>query len=148
MSRFTPELGQAGFSNTPWQEHECSELAVAALRAIGDEIACVVSNITQEPTETLTSNYGGDPLVTETFIMRPYCWCEGDTHPDGCPPNFEWRDVRISWYKHAGRSPSSNTQLTPDMIAAMLTECLEAARGAEPDSVLNRAKRGRHEQTF
>jgi len=126
-----PELGQLGFSNTPWQKRECSELAVAALRAIGDEIARVVGNITQEPTYPLTDNYGGEPFVTDVFTMRPYCWCDGDTHPDGCPPNFEWGEVRICWYKHARRGPSCNVDLTPDMIAEMLIQCLAATRHAE-----------------
>ena len=131
--RFFPELGQAAFSNTQWQQYECSELAVAALWAIGDEIGRVVGNATQEPTYPPTASYGGEQFVTDVFAMRPYCWCEGDQHPAGCPPNFEWKNVRVCWYKHVGRSPSCNVVLAPDMIAEMLTECLTAIRQAEPD---------------
>jgi hypothetical protein len=130
---FTPELGQLGFSNTPWQEHEVSELAVAALRAIGDEMERVMWNRTQEVYNAPTGNVGGEPFVTSAFTMRAYCWCDGGGHPEGCPPNFEWRDLRICWYKHLGRGTSANADLTPDMIAEMLTDCLASVRGLDVD---------------
>ena len=127
---FTPELGQSAFSNTEWQAFEVSELAVAALRAIGHEIARVTSNATQEVAYSPFDNVG-DTFVTPVFTARSYCWCDGETHPQGCPPNFEWRDVRICWYKHLGRGTSANVDLTPDMVAEMLTDCLAAVRSME-----------------
>lgn len=133
MSDFTPELGQLGFSNTPWQSFECSELAIAVLCAIGDEIERVLWNTTQKEAHSPIGNWGAEPFITDVFTMRTYCWCDGGVHPEGCPPNFEWRDVRICWYKHAGRGTSCNVKLTPDMIAVMLTDCLAAVRAQDVD---------------
>lgn len=129
---YTPELGQAAFSNTEWQEHDVPELAIAALSAIGDEIERVVWNCTQQQFHAPFDNVGGE-FIAPAFTVRAYCWCDGDRHPDGCPPNFEWRDVKICWYKYLGRGTSSNVVLTPDLTAEMLMDCLASVRGMDVD---------------
>lgn len=130
MSQFQPELGQWGFSNTPWGEFEVPDLAHAALNMIRDEISRVDWNETQEINPS-PFEQGGEAYTCSSFTVRPYCWCDGRTHPEGCPPNFTWRNVTISWYKHAGRSMSSNVDLTPDMISEMLNDCLKCLRDAD-----------------
>jgi len=127
MSNFEPELGQLGFSNTEWQEHKVPELAIAALRALADEIERVEWNRTQEDYSAPTNN-SGSHFKTDKFEMNAYCWCDGDAHPKGCPPNFKWRDVVINWYKYLGRGTSSNTELTPELINTMLEDCLESVQ--------------------
>lgn len=127
---FSPELGQAAFSNTPWQECKVSELAIAALRAIGEEIERVMWNRTQEEYHSPFGNVGGE-FEAPAFKVRAYCWCDGDTHPEGCPPNFEWKNVRICWYKHLSRGTSANIDLTPNLVAEMLTDCLESVRSMD-----------------
>lgn len=87
-----------------------------------------MGNITQEPFYAPSSSAGEAPFVTDVFSMLPYCWCGGDAHPDGCPPNFTWRNVQISWYKHLGRGTSSNIDLSPDLISELLDDCLASVR--------------------
>lgn len=127
-----PELGQWAFSTTPFLEHPVSELALAALRAINDEIERVMWNLAQDDLyRGPGSNSGLEAFETDIFVMRPYCWCDGEKHPDGCPPNFQWRDVQITWYKHLSRGLSANQVLSPDVVAEMLVECLAAVRGMD-----------------
>jgi len=132
MSDFEPELGQMAFSNTEWQQHEVPELALATLKAIADEIERVEWNRTQKIYEAPTSNNGGH-YKTDKFEMNAYCWCDGEEHKESCPPNFKWRDVIINWYKYLGRGTSSNTDLTPDLIATMLEDCLASIRARDVD---------------
>lgn len=128
---FQPELGQRAFSTTEYYEHEAPELLVAVLHAIGDEMERVMWNITQEEYHSPLGNYGTEPFVTSAFTMRSYCWCDGGIHPNDCPPNFEWRDLKVSWYKHASRGTSCNRPVTPDDCAEILTDCLLAVRAMD-----------------
>lgn len=76
------------------------------------------------------ANHGGSPIVTETFEMRPYCWCDGERegHEEGCPPNFVHHPSGFSayWYKHAERSETCSAVLTPLEWASVLRECIDA----------------------
>lgn len=129
MTNYTPELGQAMFDNH-YQEYAVPELAVAALRAIGDEIERVEWNRTQEEFYAPTGNNASE-YETDVFRMEAYCWCDEQHHKDGCPPNFKWRDVEICWYKYLGRGMSANTELTPDLINEMLQDCLQSIRAKD-----------------
>lgn len=133
MTEHTPELGQWAFSNTEFLEHEVSELTQATLCAISYEIERVMGNITQEPYR-IGSNYG-NTFYTDAFVMRDYCWCDGERegHEDGCPPNFQWSNIKINWYKHLGRGMSANAPIPPDMVAEMLDECLASIRAKEAE---------------
>lgn len=76
------------------------------------------------------SNGGGAPIITDTFEMRPYCWCDGERegHQDGCPPNFVHRPSGFEayWYKHAERGETCNRDLSALEWAAMLRDCIDA----------------------
>lgn len=106
---FTPELGQWGFSNTEWQQHETPEFVTLGLRVLADAIA-LKTGVTDEWSR-ITENSGGQ-FANDTFALRAYCWCDGEAagHEDGCPPNFEHRESGLvaTWYKHASRSASIN----------------------------------------
>lgn len=130
MSRYIPELGQAMFDNH-YQQYEVSELAEAALRAIGDEIERVEWNRTQEQFEAPTGNNGNE-YETPVFKMQAYCWCEGSRH-EVCPPNFKWGNVEINWYKYLGRGMSASQEIPPALIDEMLTDCLQSIRQKEKE---------------
>lgn len=44
--------------------------------------------------------------------------------PDEYEPNFEWRDVKVWWYKYLGRGTYANKELTPEIVNEMLNDCL------------------------
>lgn len=48
------------------------------------------------------------------FELRAYCWCDGGTHADGCPPNFRHAasGFEAYWYKHSGRGESCNQEVS------------------------------------
>lgn len=133
MGDFQPELGQWAFSNGQIHEHEAPELLIAVLYAIGNEMERVMWNLHQEEYRSPLGSYGTEDFETPAFVMRSYCWCEGDRHPDICPPNFQWRDLKVSWYKHASRGVSCNRPVSPDECAEILTECLAAVRAMDVD---------------
>lgn len=124
------ELGQLLNSNSPIEEYEVSELAEAALRHLAAEIERVEWNNTQKHYEAPIGNNGG-MYKTNRFVMQAYCWCDGERHPDGCPPNFVWDSISIRWYKYLGRGMSANKELTPAAVSKMLEDCLASVRAKE-----------------
>jgi len=76
------------------------------------------------------SNSGGERIVTDTFEMGAYCWCDGERegHADGCPPNFihHFSGFQAQWYKHSERGATCNTAPSPLQWAAVLRECIDA----------------------
>ncbi len=123
MSDHLPELGQWAFSNSEFYEHEVSSLTEAALSYLFLRAETLVMNHSQE-IWNLGSNCGSK-LFTSTFLVRDYCWCDGRSHPNTCPPNFQYGDYVLNWYKHFGRSMSANRELSPDETNEMLISCLE-----------------------
>lgn len=103
-----------------------------AINAIGLTVALK----TGEP--DVTGNSGGE-YVGENFTIRAYCWCDGpgdrEGHDDECPPNFEMpsRDIRVSWYKHSGRGPTANRDVSDEEWVDVLRECL-AELSLTPDA--------------
>lgn len=136
MAEFSPELGQLAFSNGAIYPHEVSDLGIAALSYLSAEIERVMWNRTQSEYDAPSRAYGEQEFDCPAFVMRRYCFCDGDTHPNGCPPNLEWksRGVSITWYKHAQRGVSSSITLSPDDINEFLEEALAAVR--EMDAAL------------
>jgi hypothetical protein len=132
MGKADLELGQMMFSNAKVGYWEVPEIVEAVLRTIADEIERVEWNNTQKHYEAPTGNNGGE-YKTDKFKMRAYCWCDGERHKKGCPANFEWRDVKITWYKYLGRGMTTNTEFTPDLANAMLEDCLASVRATEKD---------------
>lgn len=130
MDEFQPELGQMVFGQ-PWQQHDVPEIMEAALGAIRDEYDRVYWNVHQKECPSPFGNSGpGANLKTDVFEVCAYSW--GD---DEQPFNFAWGDLRISWYKYMGRGMSANMEITPDLAAKCLAECLASVRSFDtPDA--------------
>ena len=126
MGEFQPELGQALFGQ-PCQQFAVPEIWKAALGAVNDEIERVWWNVEQQQRSGPMCN-SGERFDCDAFSAHAYDWSD-----DEQPWNFKWRDVLISWYKWCGRGMSANMQLTPDMAAQMLDECLAAVRALDVD---------------
>lgn len=97
-------------------------------------------------------------LVTETFAIRDYCWCEGSVHPEtvadpedptwsraieaaggtgtGCPPNFEHfaSGVRGVWYKHLGRDMRFSRAPRRGEALEILRDCLRGLAALDSTS--------------
>lgn len=77
-----------------------------------------------------TSNHGGERIVTDTFEMGPYCWCDGERegHQDRCPPNFihHQSGFQANWYKHSERGATCNVAPSVLQWAAVLRQCIDA----------------------
>ena len=125
--RFEPELGQMCWSNTPWGGITLDDASTEVLSVIGEEVAKA------RLTENSPCGNTGEKYEGEKFKIRAYCWCDGDVpgHSEGCPPNFEWRDWWVTWYKYLGRSSAQNRVLTNVERTEMLRECFAeiTARG-------------------
>src|ERR1039458_7811780 len=115
---FQPEIGQAVFSNTPWEAVAMQPHVEAGLEALGK----IVSK----------GEWGDDPTVNtcvqfenDVFALRAYCWCHGEgDHRDGCPPNFECGDFTAAWYKHVGRGNSQCRDISTAEWSVILQKCL------------------------
>lgn len=126
MDKFEPELGQAIFGQ-PHKDFEVPEIMDAAMQFIDLELSRVRWNIRQHDVASPFRNSGPDGNYDGTgFQVHAYDW--GD---DEQPWNFKWGNVEISWYKYAGRGLSANIDITSDMAAKCLSECLAEIRGLE-----------------
>jgi hypothetical protein len=123
---FEPELGQAIFSNTQWQEIEMEPNVERMLLLLGDELKAQ-GLVVENPCFNV-----GEQYENTTFAVRSYCWCDGDRHPEGCPANFQWRDFRAAWYKHVSRGNSQNRSSSNSEVLEMLNECVASIH--TPDS--------------
>ena len=115
---YMPELGQMAFGQ-PWKSYKASELLIAALKHIRDELDRVQWNNNQKEIESFEY---GDPYKNDTFEVQAYSWDDEKEQPY----NFKWGDVEISWYKHLCRGTSVNKPMTPALINKMLNECLKS----------------------
>lgn len=119
---FEPELGQMAWSNSPWEQIDADALLIDAI----DDIAAAVY-LAGLVHGKLTNNVGGQ-FECDTFKLRSYCWCDGSMagHGGGCPPNFEWRDLRVRWYKYLGRGDSQNRYVSGAEFEQLRRECFAA----------------------
>lgn len=69
----------------------------------------------------------GGKYENDTFALRSYCWCDGNLHKDGCPPNFQYNDIRISWYKHHQRGVKSEIEITTEIEKLWFDKILHLA---------------------
>ena len=91
----------------------------AGLRHLG---ALIAKRTGTNPTE----NTGPDVAFTHhVFRIAGYCWCDGERHPEGCPPNFRYGAFTCRWYKYLGRSGVQSRPISPDEWRTMLATCLE-----------------------
>lgn len=118
---YEPELGQMIFGQ-PYKEHDASNLMIAALRAIGDDLERIMWNIHQEVYASPFGNTGNSFKEIKEFQVEAYSWNEEYEQPW----NFKWKDIEVSWYKYNGRGTSVNREVSPLEIAQMLDACLSA----------------------
>jgi len=116
---YEPEIGQFLFGQ-PSQEYAVPEIMEAVLAFIRDRLRNVMWNINQAEYPSPFSNTG-ETYKNETFEAIAYSWGEEEQ-----PYNFAWKDLRISWYKHAGRGLSANMEITPALAAECLSDCLRS----------------------
>jgi len=109
------------------KRHDVPIIWIAALSYIKAELERILWNIHQKDEYTPFSNSGCN-MTFETFEVNAYDWAwDEDCNPDETQPvNFKWRNVEITWYKHFGRGMTSNIELSADLAAEMLTDCLES----------------------
>lgn len=123
---------------------ECPEFMIALLRELGDRVAVVLWNKTQEVGYNPTANVGLC-VKTPAFTMRSYYWgdctCDSgddwvgeDNHKSHCEmmqPNFVCGDVEVSWYKHLGRGTRINKKITAEEAVDIFNRCLESVEQVE-----------------
>ncbi|NTF23625.1 hypothetical protein G6L37_35210 [Agrobacterium rubi] len=126
MTQFTPELGQLAFGQ-PFKSHAVPDIMHAALSMIDDELTRIMENHLQKDYFSPFQNSGSD-YRNDVFHAEAYSW--GDEEQ---PYNFAWKDLRISWYKRMGRGMSSNVEITPDMAAECLRDCLASLEKLEAE---------------
>lgn len=126
MEKYEPEIGQSLFGQ-PWKEYKASELLIAALNAISEELRRVYWNNNQEELADPFRNTGNE-YKNDTFHVQAFSWKDKEQ-----PYNFKWRDFEVSWYKYLGRGTSINRPISNDEVAEMLTDCLESIRAEEKD---------------
>ena len=130
---FTPELGQlasgAAFSNIPTPHYVTDGFAL--LDALYAERFEGGQNL-----HARVANHGGQPIVTDVFELRAYCWCDGlrEEHEDGCPPNFIHHPTgfQAHWYKHAERGQTCSDNLPAAAWAEILAECAQSIQQLPP----------------
>src|SRR2546423_1713602 len=113
-------MGQAIFGG-PWEELDTPGYVTAGLGIIGYRIGEL------RGTESLiVANDGEPPYSNDVFTIRTYCWCDGNEHPEGCPPNFDHpaSGLQARWYKHAQRGASINREVDSTEWSKILSECL------------------------
>lgn len=129
MNNYEPELGQHVFGQ-PYKTYQASNLLIAALEAIGEELHRVMGNIHQEDFSSPFSNTGDSFKEIEEFQVDAYSWNEEYEQPW----NFKWKDIEVSWYKYLGRGTSVNRDISASEISTMLDACIDALQKHESDS--------------
>lgn len=117
MSDYQPELGQMIFGQ-PTQKFSVPEIMEAALFHIRHRLDTVMWNIHQREYANPFGNTGST-FKNDVFEANAYSWSD-----DLQPFNFAWKDLRISWYKYLGRGMSANMEITPELAAVCLSECM------------------------
>lgn len=110
---YQPELGQACFGQ-PWQQRECPDKVLSALRALQCAFDVVRDDI--NPFGNTGTRFNG-----EKFKAHAYSWNDDEEQEF----NFAWRDVRVSWYKYLGRGTTINREMADAEVSEMLRECME-----------------------
>jgi hypothetical protein len=126
MSEYQPEIGQAVFGQ-PSHKYKVSDLLIAALMSIQDELARVWWNNKQVQIIDPFANTGAG-YKNSTFEVQAYSW--GEEEQDFCFW-YKPKDIKICWYKYLGRGMSCNKNLSPKEIDTLLKECLKALRKEE-----------------
>ena len=98
-------------------ELKCPETVTSAIEALANQW-----DVIHEGKDNPFRNTGGANCWNfGAFVVRAYDWSD-----EGTPYNFRWRDVKVSWYKSAGRSMRVSREMSKNEILDMLKECNEA----------------------
>lgn len=126
MPEYQPELGQVCFGQ-PYKQFTVPEIMEAVMRAISDEMERVFWNLRQIEYNSPFNNTG-ESFRCPTFTAVSYSWGDG-----GQPYNFKHQKsgLLISWYKWSGRGASADREITPDIAAEVMADCLAAIRRIE-----------------
>lgn len=98
-------------------------LVVVVLNAIDAELRRVYWNANQKEINSPFSNTG-ETYKNDTFSVRAYDWNEDNAEE----PNFEYKDLKVYWYKHLGRGDFAKKAepLTLTFLSDMLDDCLKS----------------------
>ena len=107
------------------EKHIC--VVQACLDRIRIELDRLYYNKYQEPMYSPFDNTG-EMYGNDTFVVRAYQW--GEHEDKYIPPNFEYKGLKIWWYKHSNRGTNGqcNEMLTLDYLAQMIDDCFESMR--------------------
>lgn len=122
MNEYEPEIGQLLFGQ-PYKRYQASNLLVAALEAVREELERVSWNKKQEDPGDPFGNTGGS-YKNGVFEVQAYSWDESKEQPY----NFKYGDFEVSWYKYLGRGTSTNKEISPEEVEGMLDACLDSVR--------------------
>lgn len=100
-----------------YPELKCPDQVAAAIETLVNQW-----DVVHEDKENPFMNTGGGNRWNfGAFVVRGYDWSD-----EGTPYNFRWRDVKVSWYKHAGRGMRINREMSTQEVREMLRECTQA----------------------
>jgi len=117
MSEYQPELGQF-LNGQPWQHLDCPDYLDRAIRVMAD----LWDAYRDDPNPF--SNTGAH-VKNNIFTIHAYDWSDMDENPENFQKfNLAWSDVRISWYKYAGRGMSVNQPMSMFEVRLMIAEFL------------------------
>lgn len=91
-----------------WQNRFCIML---------ENIDCDMYGFYNGYNHELANDRGG--ITTDKFIVRPYYW--GDDEDQEDLPNFEYKDIKIWWYKYPLRSATINKNVSKMKFKKMMT---------------------------
>ena len=80
-----------------------------------------------DPEKNPCSNSGAS-FKNGTFELNAYCWCDGEQHPDGCPPNFKCGDFSAEWYNHVNRGFIQSRRISAQEWGDIIIKCIGSLR--------------------
>jgi hypothetical protein len=97
----------------------------AALQNIRTKLEIVYWNKYQKEMPNPFDNTGTE-YSNDTFTVRAYYWGDDDERYN--MPNFEYKDLKVYWYKYLGRGMRAvaDEKLTADYIETMIKECIKS----------------------
>lgn len=114
---FVPELGQIAHGQTR-HPYAVPDIMEAVFLLLAEDLERVRWNIHQQQFPSPFANHGSaGNFDSDVFSVQAYSWNEQQLW------NFRCGDLKVSWYKQAGRGMSSNKPITPEMAAEVLDTC-------------------------
>ena len=99
-------------------------IIVSVLRSIEREMERLYWNKYQKELNSPFNNTG-EIYENKTFKVRAYDW-----NNDNIEPNFEYKGLKVWWYKHLGRGDYAeiNTELSLKYLSNMLDDCIKSLK--------------------